>query len=236
MYKVLIISEDKKNLKKIKSYYNFNNEKYYNKIDISVDIKESINLIRQSLKIDEYRVILVPGLNFFEKHFTFLDKIYNMDFKIKPVLVLYDINNIIENKEQGKELVNLCNISENEKYLNTGKANVDQYLKCVIETIQDKRSLKANLYIFEAVKICLEDYQMIFDISKVYGAVGEKFNTSSMTVERAIRTLINKGWNKDKLIKFCDFTNNSYYTKRATNHAFISGIVIACQKNCKDYK
>lgn len=55
-----------------------------------------------------------------------------------------------------------------------------------------KRSLSGSIYLTEALKLCVADSSLLRNVTtKLYPMIAEKYNVSSMQVERAIRNLIN---------------------------------------------
>lgn len=55
-----------------------------------------------------------------------------------------------------------------------------------------KRSLSGSIYLTEALKLCVADSSLLRSVTtKLYPMIAEKYNVSSMQVERAIRNLIN---------------------------------------------
>ncbi len=64
-----------------------------------------------------------------------------------------------------------------------------------------KRTLCGSIYLIEAIKLCIDDDSLLHRniTTKLYPLVAEKFEVSSIQVERAIRNLINICYNNDTL-------------------------------------
>lgn len=101
-----------------------------------------------------------------------------------------------------------------------------------ITTLLRRAGIPAHLqgycYIREAIAMCLEDFTLTQNVTKIlYPSIAKKYHTTPSRVERAIRHAVEVGWNRgdtDFLDEVFSYTISSEKGK-PTNSEFIAMIV-----------
>ena len=113
-----------------------------------------------------------------------------------------------------------------ENYFTEGE-NLDIEITNIIHEIGVPAHIKGYLYLREAIKIVVNDIELLGAVTKeLYPAIAKKYNTTSSRVERAIRHAIEVAWSRGKV----DTINNLFgYTihngkGKPTNSEFIAMI------------
>ena len=103
--------------------------------------------------------------------------------------------------------------------------SLDKKISNIFITIGVPPHIKGYQYLREAIKICINDTEIISSITKrLYPDVAKKFNTSASKVERAIRHAIEVCWNRGKIDNINNLFGSKVFTKndRPTNGEFIA--------------
>ena len=103
--------------------------------------------------------------------------------------------------------------------------SVDEEITSVFLTIGIPAHIKGYQYLREAVKMVMEDKELIGSITKeLYPGIAERFNTSASKVERAIRHAIDVAWTKGRIENINRIFGYNIYTlhDKPTNGEFIA--------------
>ena len=103
--------------------------------------------------------------------------------------------------------------------------SVDEEITSVFLTIGIPAHIKGYQYLREAVKMVMEDKQLIGSITKeLYPGIAERFDTSASKVERAIRHAIDVAWTKGRIENINRIFGYNIYTlhDKPTNGEFIA--------------
>ena len=103
--------------------------------------------------------------------------------------------------------------------------SVDEEITSVFLTIGIPAHIKGYQYLREAVKMVMENKELIGSITKeLYPGIAERFNTSASKVERAIRHAIDVAWTKGRIENINRIFGYNIYTlhDKPTNGEFIA--------------
>lgn len=142
-------------------------------------------------------------------------------YMVKPfdMHVLY--NRILEMVRESAEVVDAA-ISE----APAGGGSVDEQITSLFLTIGIPAHIKGYQYLREAVRMVLDNHDVINRITKeLYPGIAKKFGTSSSKVERAMRHAIEVAWTRGRL----DTVNQMYgYKVFAKDDKPTNGECISC--------
>ncbi len=120
----------------------------------------------------------------------YIVKPFDMQIFIKRIRQLMDSN--IEAVEKKRKL-------EPENYFMEGE-NLDVEITNIIHEIGVPAHIKGYLYLREAIKIIVNDIELLGAITKeLYPTIAQKYNTTPSRVERAIRHAIEVAWSRGKV-------------------------------------
>ena len=121
--------------------------------------------------------------------------------------------------------------------LNRADINIDSMVTSVIHEIGVPAHIKGYQYLREAIKIAVNDMEVINAITKVlYPQVAKTFATTSSRVERAIRHAIEVAWDRgdlEVLQRFFGYTISNSKGK-PTNSEFIALIADRLQLEIRE--
>lgn len=103
--------------------------------------------------------------------------------------------------------------------------NIEEKITNIFLTIGIPAHIKGYHYLREAIKMVVEDNDIINRITKeLYPGVAKKFNTTPSKVERAIRHSIDVAWNRGKVENINQLFGYTVYSKndKPTNGEFIA--------------
>lgn len=144
--------------------------------------------IKQSLKEEAPKVIFISNLS----HSGFVSKAIKEGasyFMVKPVMP--------ENLEE--RIVDLLNPKEKLEE-NKSEKQLDEKISNIFISIGIPAHIKGYQFLREAVKLAVEEPEIIGSITKrLYPTIAEKFETSSSKVERGMRHAIEVAWNRGKI-------------------------------------
>ena len=150
-------------------------------------------------------------------------------FMAKPCrceAVVERLREILQADEQGKDHV-----------VKRAEVNIEAMVTSVIHEIGVPAHIKGYQYLREAIKIAVNDMEVINAITKVlYPQVAKAFSTTPSRVERAIRHAIEVAWDRgdlETLQRFFGYTVNSSKGK-PTNSEFIALIADKLQLQLKN--
>ena len=130
--------------------------------------------------------------------------------------------------------------AEEEKHLshqNRGEINLEAMVTSVIHEIGVPAHIKGYQYLREAIKLAVNDMEVINAITKVlYPQVAKTFSTTPSRVERAIRHAIEVAWDRgdlDTLQRFFGYTVSNTKGK-PTNSEFIALIADRLQLQIRE--
>lgn len=124
-------------------------------------------------------------------------------YVIKPFdfeLLIRRIKEVIKNK-LNENTNNVINSSTNQEYIEITNKNDKEDLEAIITNLIHRIGVPAHIkgyqYIREAVKMVINDRELIEKITKkLYPGVAHKFKTTPSRVERAIRHAIETAWGR----------------------------------------
>mgnify|MGYP001851004961 CR=1 FL=1 len=144
--------------------------------------------IKQSLKEEAPKVIFISNLS----HSGFVSKAIKEGasyFMVKPVMP--------ENLEE--RIVDLLSPKEKLEE-NKSEKQLDEKISNIFISIGIPAHIKGYQFLREAVKLAVEEPEIIGSITKrLYPTIAEKFETSSSKVERGMRHAIEVAWNRGKI-------------------------------------
>ena len=141
-------------------------------------------------------------------------------YMVKPfdMHVLY--SRILETAQEGETVVDIAPAEAP-----SGMESIDEQITNLFLTIGIPAHIKGYQYLREAVRMVLENHEVINRITKeLYPGIAKKFDTSASKVERAMRHAIEVAWTRGRL----DTVNQMYGYKvfakedKPTNGEFIS--------------
>jgi two-component system response regulator (stage 0 sporulation protein A) len=113
--------------------------------------------------------------------------------------------------------------------------NVKKETTRLLHEIGVPANLKGHNYLRDAVLMVLEDRKLINSVTKtIYPSIGQRYDTSACSVERAIRTALETAWTRGKteiLNNLFGFTVNINKGK-PTNAEFIALIADKLSLDC----
>ena len=108
---------------------------------------------------------------------------------------------------------------------NSHKKVVDEKISHIFITVGIPAHIKGYKFLREAIKMSIEDPNIINSITKrLYPTIAEKFETSASKVERAIRHAIEVAWNRGKIENINSLFGVTVYSsnEKPTNGEFIA--------------
>lgn len=144
--------------------------------------------LKQNLGNDMPKVIFISNLS----HSGFVSKALKEGasyFMIKPIMP--------ENLEQRiQELLS----GSSEHDIDRNEKQLDEKISNIFISIGIPAHIKGYQFLREAVKLAVEEPEIIGSITKrLYPTIAEKFETSSSKVERGMRHAIEVAWNRGKI-------------------------------------
>ena len=103
--------------------------------------------------------------------------------------------------------------------------SLDEEITSIFLTIGIPAHIKGYHFLREAVKMVIEDGELINSITKeLYPGVARRFNTTASKVERAIRHAIEVAWTRGRIENINNIFGYNIYTKndKPTNGEFIA--------------
>ena len=141
--------------------------------------------LKQQLKNHMPKVIFISNLS----HSGFVSKAMKEGasyFMVKPVMpenLAERIENLLEEKSESKD-----------------QKQLDEKISNIFISIGIPAHIKGYQFLREAVKLAVEEPEIIGSITKrLYPTIAEKFETSSSKVERGMRHAIEVAWNRGKI-------------------------------------
>jgi two-component system response regulator (stage 0 sporulation protein A) len=107
----------------------------------------------------------------------------------------------------------------------TNQKSLDEKITSIFLTIGIPAHIKGYHFLREAIKMVVEDSDVINRITKeLYPGIAKRFNTSSSKVERAIRHAIEVAWTRGKIENINQVFGYNVYTRndKPTNGEFIA--------------
>ena len=107
----------------------------------------------------------------------------------------------------------------------TATRSLDEEITSIFLTIGIPAHIKGYHFLREAVKMVIEDGELINSITKeLYPGVARRFNTTASKVERAIRHAIEVAWTRGRIENINNIFGYNIYTKndKPTNGEFIA--------------
>ena len=108
---------------------------------------------------------------------------------------------------------------------NEGEKSVEEKITNIFITVGIPAHIKGYQFLREAIKLAMEDPDIINSITKkLYPSIAERFDTSASKVERAIRHAIEVAWNRGKIENINNIFGLTVYTnnEKPTNGEFIA--------------
>lgn len=145
-----------------------------------------MSTLRKELKENMPKVIFISNLS----HSGFVSKAIKEGasyFMVKPILP----ENLAERIE---------NILEEKTVESRDEKQLDEKISNIFISIGIPAHIKGYQFLREAVKLAVEEPEIIGSITKkLYPTIAEKFETSSSKVERGMRHAIEVAWNRGKI-------------------------------------
>lgn len=145
-----------------------------------------LSTLRKELKENMPKVIFISNLS----HSGFVSKAIKEGasyFMVKPILP----ENLAERIE---------NILEEKTVESRDEKQLDEKISNIFISIGIPAHIKGYQFLREAVKLAVEEPEIIGSITKkLYPTIAEKFETSSSKVERGMRHAIEVAWNRGKI-------------------------------------
>ncbi len=107
----------------------------------------------------------------------------------------------------------------------SGNRIVDEKISHIFITVGIPAHIKGYKFLREAIKLSIEDPNIINSITKkLYPSIAEKYETSASKVERAIRHAIEVAWNRGKIENINSLFGVTVYSsnEKPTNGEFIA--------------
>lgn len=237
--KIVLIDEDESFTKEIENYFCLNNniiiEKIFNDSEEALNYLEnnSVDVVLTDLlmkKYDGYTVIekVKAFSNPCPKFIVcssltqelFVVKAVEMGisyYSVKPMKMETLEEKIIEAANQ-PSVVAPVSFAQN-------KHVVDEKISHIFITVGIPAHIKGYKFLREAIKMSIEDPNIINSITKrLYPTIAEKFETSASKVERAIRHAIEVAWNRGKIENINSIFGVTVYSsnEKPTNGEFIA--------------
>ena len=152
---------------------------------------------------------------------TFVKKAMNMGaeyYMLKPI----NLDSLVKrvNDLFIKETENLPLISKFDS-----EKSVEEKITNIFITVGIPAHIKGYQFLREAIKLAMEDPDIINSITKkLYPSIAERFDTSASKVERAIRHAIEVAWNRGKIENINNIFGLTVYSnnEKPTNGEFIA--------------
>ncbi len=152
---------------------------------------------------------------------TFIKKAVSMGveyYMLKPV----SVETLCKRVEDllSDEMENNLLVSKND-----GEKSVEEKITNIFITVGIPAHIKGYQFLREAIKLAMEDPDIINSITKkLYPSIAERFDTSASKVERAIRHAIEVAWNRGKIENINNIFGLTVYTnnEKPTNGEFIA--------------
>ena len=145
-----------------------------------------LELVNGRLGADAPKVVFVSNLS----HAGFISKAMKDGasyYMVKPIS--------FENLEE-----RLADLSENASNVVDQEKQLDEKIANIFISIGIPAHIKGYQFLREAVKLAVDDPEIIASITKrLYPTIAEKFDTSSSKVERGMRHAIEVAWNRGKI-------------------------------------
>ena len=141
-------------------------------------------------------------------------------FMVKPFEIEHVCKRIRDIMNQEKGVQNTFTLGQGIR-----PRSVDEEITSVFLTIGIPAHIKGYQYLREAVKMVMENKQLIGSITKeLYPGIAERFETSPSKVERAIRHAIDVAWTKGRIENINRVFGYNIYTlhDKPTNGEFIA--------------
>ncbi len=108
---------------------------------------------------------------------------------------------------------------------NDSEKSIEEKITNIFITVGIPAHIKGYQFLREAIKLAMEDPDIINSITKkLYPSIAERFETSASKVERAIRHAIEVAWNRGKIENINNIFGLTVYTnnEKPTNGEFIA--------------
>lgn len=147
-----------------------------------------LDSLKKSMNTDMPKIIFISNLS----HSGFVSKAIKEGasyFMVKPVMP----QNL---EERIKDLLN----AKSENHESQAEKQLDEKISNIFISIGIPAHIKGYQFLREAVKLAVEEPEIIGSITKkLYPTIAEKFETSSSKVERGMRHAIEVAWNRGKI-------------------------------------
>lgn len=108
---------------------------------------------------------------------------------------------------------------------NDSEKSIEEKITNIFITVGIPAHIKGYQFLREAIKLAMEDPDIINSITKkLYPSIAERFDTSASKVERAIRHAIEVAWNRGKIENINNIFGLTVYSnnEKPTNGEFIA--------------
>lgn len=152
---------------------------------------------------------------------TFIKKAIGMGvdyYMLKPVSLEALSKRVDDLFSQNYENSMVVTKNENEK-------SIEEKITNIFITVGIPAHIKGYQFLREAIKLAMEDPEIINSITKkLYPSIAERYETSASKVERAIRHAIEVAWNRGKIENINNIFGLTVYTnnEKPTNGEFIA--------------
>ena len=237
--KMVLIDEDTSFTKEVENYFCLNNNIEIDKI--FNDSEQALNYLENN-KVD---IVLTDLLMRKVDGYTIIEKVKSMSKPCPKVIVCSALTQelfVVKAVEMGISYYGVkpmkMEILE-EKIIEATKAPsvtppvnfaqnkhvVDEKISHIFITVGIPAHIKGYKFLREAIKMSIEDPNIINSITKrLYPTIAEKFETSASKVERAIRHAIEVAWNRGKIENINSIFGVTVYSsnEKPTNGEFIA--------------
>ncbi|MDD6153954.1 MAG: sporulation initiation factor Spo0A C-terminal domain-containing protein [Eubacteriales bacterium] len=103
----------------------------------------------------------------------------------------------------------------------------------IVRGLGVKTTLTGYTYICDAVVLAIEDHNRCSALtSQIYSVISERYHVTPKSVERSIRTAIEKAWQRDedKIRDFFSDSDEGPIDKKPTNGEFISWLALSISR------
>lgn len=139
----------------------------------------------------------------------------NSHMLVERILQLYDWSLSLNTEEYGKDYYRATNMDDRLDFLITG----------TLHQLGMPSNVKGFEYIREAIKLSVEDSNILNNITKVlYPTIAEHYHTTASGVERTIRHAIDLSWQRGDLATLESYFGHRVYQEngKPTNSQFIA--------------
>lgn len=152
---------------------------------------------------------------------TFIKKAMSMGsdyYMVKPVsfdTIVKRVNDMTQNINDSSIVISK----------NDSEKSIEEKITNIFITVGIPAHIKGYQFLREAIKLAMEDPDIINSITKkLYPSIAERFDTSASKVERAIRHAIEVAWNRGKIENINNIFGLTVYTnnEKPTNGEFIA--------------